>query len=119
MRLLLHATRCAAALLILCNTPALAGDKSVWNYQGGIFVITNGAIANGPCFRLAGRLTSGDFFDYMERIDKESRTVFRSRYENIENFHDQRTLTVVVRDLYYHSGTMRADKPLTLQFLMS
>src|SRR5260370_16885147 len=92
MRLLLHATRCAAALLILCNTPALAGDKSVSNYQGGIFVITNGAIANGPCFRLAGRVTSGDFFDHLKRIHKKSGTIFRSGHEKVGNFPDQLTL---------------------------
>src|SRR5258708_13517082 len=86
MRLLLHATRCAAALLILCNTPALAGDKSVWNYQGGIFVITNGAIANGPCFRLAGRVTSGAFFDHLNPIAKKSATIFRHASATAPNF---------------------------------
>jgi len=76
MRLLL--TRLAARpFLIVCNTPALARDKTVWSYEGGLFVITNGAIANGPCFRLAGRVTSGDFFDHLKRFDKESGTIFR------------------------------------------
>src|SRR4029077_18348620 len=79
MRLLLHATRCAAALLLVHGTFAfaLARDKSVWSYEGGLFVITNGSLPNGPCFRLTGRVTSGDFFNRLKRLDKESGTIFR------------------------------------------
>jgi hypothetical protein len=117
MRLLLHATRCAAALLILCNTPALAGDKSVWNYEGGLFVITNGSLPNGPCFRLAGRVTSGDFFDHLKRIDKETGTIFRSGSENVENFPDQLTLTFLVHDHYDQTCPPRDENPDAPKYL--
>jgi hypothetical protein len=56
MRLLLYAMRCAAVLVMACSISAFAGDKTVWNYEGGLFVITNGSIPKGPCFRLAGRV---------------------------------------------------------------
>jgi hypothetical protein len=102
MRLLLHATRCAAALLFVHGTfaLALARDKSVWSYEGGLFVITDGSITNGPCFRLAGRVTSGDFFDHLKRFDRESGTIFRLGAEKVENFPDQLTLTFAVHDLH-------------------
>lgn len=117
MRLLLHATRCAAALLILCNAPALANDKTVWNYEGGLFVITNGSIPNGPCFRLAGRVTSGDFFDHLKRIDKESGTVFRLGSETVDNFPDQLTLSFLVRDHYDQTCPPREEHPDAPKYL--
>jgi hypothetical protein len=117
MRLLLHATRCAAALLILCKTPALANDKSVWNYEGGVFVITNGSIPNGPCFRLAGRVTSGDFFDHLKRIDKETGTIFRHGSETVENFPDQLTLSFQVHDHYDQTCPPREENPDAPKYL--
>jgi hypothetical protein len=117
MRLLLHATRCAAALLILCNTLALANEKSVWNYEGGLFVITNGSIPNGPCFRLAGRVTSGDFFDRLKRIDKESGTIFRHGPETVENFPDQLTLSFLVHDWYDQTCPPREETPDAPKYL--
>jgi len=117
MRLLLLAIRCVAALLMLCTTAAFAGDKSVWNYEGGLFAITNGAIPQGPCFRLAGRVTSGDFFDRLKRIDKASGTIFRVGTENVESFPDQLTLTFVVRDWYDRTCPSREEKPDAPKYL--
>jgi hypothetical protein len=111
MRLLLHATRCAAALLVVCSTLALAGDKSVWKYEGGIFVMTNGSIPKGPCFRLAGRVTGGDFFEHLKRIDKEGGTIFRRGAEAVENFPDQLTLSFLVHDWYDQTCPPREESP--------
>jgi hypothetical protein len=111
MRLLLYAMRCAAALVIVCNITAFAGDKSVWNYEGGLFVITNGSIPKGPCFRLAGRVTSGDFFDHLKRFDKESGTIFRRGADTVENFPQQLTLSFVVHDWYDQTCPPREDNP--------
>jgi hypothetical protein len=117
MRLLTHAMRCAATLLLLCTTPAFAGDKSVWNYEGGLFAITNGSIPQGPCFRLAGRVTSGDFFDHLKRIDTNSGTTFRRGSENVENFPDQLTLTFVVHDWYDRTCPAREENPSAPKYL--
>jgi hypothetical protein len=117
MLLVLHATRCAAALLILCTTSGLAGDKSVWNYEGGLFVMTNGSIPRGPCFRLAGRVTSGDFFDHLKRIDKESGTTFRHGSETVENFPDQLTLSFLVHDHYDQTCPRREENPDAPKYL--
>jgi hypothetical protein len=111
MLLLLYAMRCAAALVIACSISAFAGDKTVWNYDGGLFVITNGSIPKGPCFRLAGRVTSGDFFDHLKRIDKESGTIFRHGTEPVENFPDQLTLSFVVHDWYDQTCPPREENP--------
>jgi hypothetical protein len=117
MRLLFHATRCAAAFLIVCSTPAFARDKTVWSYEGGVFVITNGAIVNGPCFRLAGRVTSGNFFDHLKRIDRESGTIFRLGPETVENFPDKLTLTFVVHDHYDLTCPPREANPNAPKYL--
>jgi hypothetical protein len=111
MRLLLHAMHCLAALVIACSTPTFAGDKSVWNYEGGLFVITNGSIPRGPCFRLAGRVTSGDFFDHLKRIDKESGTIFRRGSDTVETFPDRLTLAFAVHDWYDQTCPPREENP--------
>ena len=119
MCLLLHAIRCAAALLLTCGAlaPAGARDKNVWNYEGGLAVITNGAIINGPCFRLAGNVTSGDFFDHLKRIDKESGTIFRLGPQVVENFPDQLDLTFVVHDHYDQTCPPREANPDAPRYL--
>ena len=117
MRLLLYATRCAAALLMVCAAHGLARDKSVWNYEGGLFVMTNGSIPKGPCFRLAGRVTSGDFFDRLKRIDKESGTIFRHGSETVENFPEQLTLSFLVHDWYDRTCPSREENPGAPKYL--
>src|SRR5258708_17841394 len=79
----------SVALFAACIAPAFrARDKNVWNYEGGLFVITNGSIPNGPCFRLAGRAASGDFFDHLKRIDQYSGTIFQHGAEEVQNLPD-------------------------------
>jgi hypothetical protein len=117
MRLLLYVVRWAAALLMLCTTPAFAGDKSVWNYEGGLFVMTNGSIPKGPCFRLAGRVTSGDFFDRLKRIDKDSGTIFRHGSETVETFPEQLTLSFLVHDWYDRTCPSREENPEARKYL--
>jgi len=113
MRLLLHATRFAAALLLAHGTfaLALARDKSVWSYEGGLFVITNGSLPNGPCF------TSGDFFDRLKRVDKESGTIFRLGAETVQNFPNQLTLSFNVHDHYDQTCPPREENPDTPKYL--
>src|SRR5437879_5465990 len=111
MRLLLYAMRCAAALVIVCTAPAFARDKTVWNYEGGLFLRTNGSIFNGLCFRLAGRVTSGDFFDHLKRIDRENGTIFRLGSATVESFPPQLTLTFVVHDWYDQTCPPREENP--------
>jgi len=119
MRTSSHFVFClAAAALAVCAAPySFSRDKTVWNYEGGLGVITNGAIPNGPCFRLAGRVTSGDFFDHLKRIDRENGTIFRLGSEEVRNFPETLTLAFMVHDWYDQTCPRREEKPDAPKYL--
>jgi hypothetical protein len=73
-------------------------DKSVWNYDGGVFFETDGSLPNGVCFRVSGNVTSPEFFDNLKRIDDGHGTVFRHRLETVTQFPDQLLLSFVIHD---------------------
>src|SRR5258708_6454104 len=73
-------------------------DKSVWNYDGGVFFETDGSLPNGVCFRVSGNVTSPEFFDNLKRIDDGHGTVFRHRVETVTQFPDQLILSFVIHD---------------------
>lgn len=87
-----------ACIPILTATPSPAHDKSVWNYDGGILMVTDGSIPDGPCFRISGRVTSPHFFDNLKRIDSDSGTQFRRGTETLTTFPDRVILAFVVYD---------------------
>ena len=77
----------AAFLIFLGCAPGVSltearRDKSVWNYDGGVFFETDGSLPNGVCFRVSGNVTSPEFFDHLKRIDDGHGTVFRRGLEN-------------------------------------
>lgn len=74
-------------------------DKSVWNYDGGVFLETDGAIPGGACFRVKGRLTAPDFFDNLKREDTTSGTLFRRGNDILTEFPKQLLLTLVIFDM--------------------
>jgi hypothetical protein len=79
--------------------PNAARDKTVWNYDGGIVMITDGSLPNGACFRVSGRLTSPNFFDNLKRVDTtDSGTVFRRGSRTLTEFPDRLLLAFVVYD---------------------
>jgi hypothetical protein len=64
-----------------------AGEKSVWNYDGGIFLETDGSLSSSTCFRVSGRVTANHFFDDLKRIDKKgAETVFQRGKETVTEF---------------------------------
>jgi hypothetical protein len=87
-----------ACLPALTAAPNPANDKSVWNYDGGILMVTDGSIPDGPCFRISGRVTSPHFFDNLKRIDNDSGTQFRRGTETLTTFPDRVILAFVVYD---------------------
>ncbi len=119
MRAWVHFAACLAATLLVVRaaSPSLSRDKNVWNYEGGLFVITNGSIPNGPCFRLAGRVTSGDFFDHLKRIDRDSGTIFRQGSEDVQNFPEKLTLAFAVHDWYDQTCPPRVEKANRSKYL--
>jgi hypothetical protein len=107
-----------ATTIVVCAAPSsVSRDKTVWNYEGGLGVITNGAIPNGPCFRLAGRVTSGDFFDHLKRIDREHGTIFRLGPEEVQNFPEKLTLAFMVHDWYDQTCPRREENPDAPKYL--
>jgi len=87
-----------AALLAapLCSA---APEKSVWNYNGGIFIETDGAVQSGICFRLSGHVTADHFFDDLKRIDrKDAETVFQRKRETVTEFPEQLLLRFALYD---------------------
>jgi hypothetical protein len=96
----------AIALVCPSSMPQAAGTtrpktvhgKTVWNYDGGIDLVTDGSIPGGPCFRLNGRVTAPEFFAGLKRIDFENaETVFRRGEEDVKEYPDE-----VLLEFYFH-----------------
>src|SRR5260370_18915204 len=91
-----------AVLLIFLACPSGASlaqtkrDKSVWNYDGGVFLKTDGSLPNGVCFRVSGRLDSPEFFDDLKRVDSDQGPIFRRGQETVPNFPDMLLLFFVI-----------------------
>lgn len=79
-------------------------EKDVWNYDGGVFFVTDGSLPNGVCFRVSGRMNSGDFFDGLQRIDTEQSTVFRRGMQSVTKFPESVTVRFSIRDELCPSG---------------
>jgi hypothetical protein len=98
---------CAA--LILCSQPVLASaqkspqkpkhiPRTIWNFEGGVFLETDGSLSDSTCFRLAGRMVAKDFFDDLKRVDDDDGTVFLRGRESITEFPERVKLMFVIRD---------------------
>jgi hypothetical protein len=97
------------AALILCSQPLLASTqksqqkpkhipRTIWNFDGGVFLETDGSLSDSTCFRLAGRMVSKDFFDDLKRVDDDDGTVFLRGKEAITGFPERVKLMFVIRD---------------------
>jgi hypothetical protein len=89
--------------------PQPAHERTVWNYDGGVELVTNGSIPNGPCFRINGRVSAPDFFEHLKRIDTDTGTVFRRGPDPVTHFPDYVVLTFVVRDHYDNTCPPRVE----------
>jgi len=89
----------AASSAAPAPAPVPAREKTVWNYDGGIFLDTDGVLPGGFCFRVVGRLTAPDFFDDLKRIDTPGlNTIFRRGKEAVTQFPSQLLLQFVIHD---------------------
>jgi hypothetical protein len=77
--------------------PKLA-ETNVQNYYGGVFLIGDGGIPDGPCFRINGRVTSGGFFNDLKSYDTVDGTVFRLGTNEVALFPDKLLLSLTIRD---------------------
>jgi hypothetical protein len=104
------AVKCLAfAALISCSQPVLASaqksqqkpkhiPRTIWNFEGGVFLETDGSLGENTCFRLAGRMVAKDFFDDLRRVDDDDGTVFLRGKESITEFPDRVKLMFIIRD---------------------
>jgi hypothetical protein len=73
-------------------------EKTVWNYDGGVFFQTDGSLPNGVCFRVYGRVTSEDFFNNLKRVDTDEGTIFRRGAQLVTQFPDTLVAVYAIRD---------------------
>jgi hypothetical protein len=73
-------------------------DPKVENYYGGVFLVGEGEIPHGPCFRINGRITSGDFFNQLKAYEGDDGTVFRLGTNEVTQFPDKVLLSLSIRD---------------------
>jgi len=93
----------AALLLLAAAAPtALAQpkhEKTVWNFDGGISLNTDGSIPNGPCFRLTGKVFAPEFFENLKRVDSELGTIYRRGNDVVSVFPEKMQLHFMMYDL--------------------
>ena len=98
----------AVLLLLAATTPSLCAqikheqakhEKTVWNFDGGISLITDGSLPDGPCFRLTGRAYAPEFFENLKRVDSETGTVYRRGNDVVSVFPKKLQLDFMIYDL--------------------
>jgi len=73
-------------------------DASIANYDGGVYLLTEGRIPDGPCFRVKGRLTAPDFFDNLKRFADDHGTIYRRGQEMVTEFPEKLFLSLSISD---------------------
>ena len=73
-------------------------ETSIQNYYGGVFLVGDGGIPNGPCFRVNGRVTSSGFFNELKSYDNDDGTIFRLGAAEVTQFPDKLLLSMTIRD---------------------
>jgi hypothetical protein len=74
-------------------------EKTVWNFDGGISLITDGSIPDGPCFRLTGRMFAPEFFENLKRVDSQLGTVYRRGNDVVSVFPEKMQLQFMMYDM--------------------
>jgi len=78
--------------------PRPPADPKVENYYGGVFLVGEGGIPNGPCFHINGRVTSAGFFNELKSYETDDGTVFRVGTTEVTQFPDKLLLSLTIRD---------------------
>ena len=94
--------------------PSREKEKTIWNYDGGVQLVTDGSVPHGPCFRLTGRLTAENFFENLRRVDTTTGTLYRRGNDVITEFPERMNLSFV---LYDHPCSPSFQQAGTLVYL--
>ena len=89
-------------------------EKTIWNYDAGVFFQTDGSLPNGACFRISGRMNSQDFFDNLKRVDSEESTIFRRGSETVTQFPESVIVSFAIRDQSCLSGVQKVGTRATM-----
>jgi hypothetical protein len=93
----------AVLLLLYAIAPFLHAqpkhEKTVWNYDGGLEIMTDGSLPPGPCFRLSGRATAPGYFDNLKGIDTGLGPLIHRGNDIVTEFPEQLHLSFVMYDL--------------------
>jgi hypothetical protein len=93
----------ALSLLFLAAAPFLPAqtkhEKLVWNYDGGLQMMTDGSFPSGPCFRLSGHATAPGYFDNLKRIDTGLGPVIHRGNDLVGEFPEQLHLSFLMYDI--------------------
>jgi hypothetical protein len=73
-------------------------EAKVENYYGGVFLVGDGGIPSGPCFRINGRVTSAGFLNELKSYGTDDGTIFRLGTNEVTQFPDQLLLSLLIRD---------------------
>jgi hypothetical protein len=99
-----HPVSLYLAVLLLLSLPAPflfaqpKHEKTVWNYDGGLQLTTDGGLPSGPCFRLTGRATAPGYFNNLKRVDTELGTLMHRGNEIVTEFPAQLHLSFLMYD---------------------
>jgi len=100
-----------ATVLLCCQLPLFADaqrppnekprrvPKTIWNFEGGVFLETDGNLTADVCFRLAGRVVNKDFFDDLKRVDDDQGTQFLRGKQAVTDYPELVKLIFVIRDI--------------------
>ena len=112
----------AVVLLLSPVAPFLTAqpnrEKVVWNYDGGLQMMTDGSVPSGPCFRLDGRATAPGYFDNLKRVDTNSGTMMHRGNDIVTEFPDQLHLSFLMYDIPCDMGFQNAGAPSYLTVAM-
>jgi len=92
----------AVLLLLSLVAPFLPAQsnhvRTVWNYDGGLQMMTDGDIPSGPCFRIVGRANAPDYFNNLKRVDTSTGTLIERGHDIVTEFPAQMHLSFLMYD---------------------
>jgi hypothetical protein len=108
-----------AVLLLLSPIAPLVSaqpnhDKSVWNYDGGLQMMTDGSVPTGACFRLDGRATAPGYFDNLKRVDTNTGTLIHRGNDVVTEFPKQIHVSFLMYDMPCDTGLRNTGMPTFL-----
>jgi hypothetical protein len=73
--------------------------RTIWNFDGGVFLETDGSLSENTCFRLAGHMIDKGFFENLKRIDDDRGTRYVRGKESVTEFPEHLKLLFVIHDM--------------------